>query len=556
MHEGLLTDIVWCVLGAAVLSYLCRWLRQPLIVGYIVAGLVLGPLALKAVHDERSIQDLSEIGLALLLFTVGLEIDMGKLKESARTAGILTAVQIFGCAILAYATAFALGFRGLPAAYLGVALSTSSTLVAIKLLSDKAEVGTLAGRITIGILLFQDASEIVILALQTNVSNPSVGKLLGSVGAVAGIAVGSVLAAKYVLPPLLRRVAKSPEVMLVTSIAWCLAVAWAAARAGLSVPMGALIAGLSISNMPYSLDVVSKIRSLRDFFVILFFVSLGMQIQSPTRAALLAVAAFTAAAILGRVLTVIPTARRLGFGSYVGTLTSISLIPLSEFSLVVVALGYSYGHVDRSILSIVAMVMVATSAASTYLARFNDGIARWVDRRLPPERSRAPEAGASEGPAPILIVGCHRTGASLIEILRSRGLRFAVIDYNPEVYENLEERGVRVIHGDVSYPETFEVAGVEHAQLIVSTIPDDFLRGTDNLRILRMVRGINPKARVVLTAVSLSRARELYEQGADYVILHRWLAAERLAEIMASEDLLPARAAQVEKLKEAREVVP
>src|SRR6185369_11281665 len=227
-----------------------------------------------------------------------------------------------------------------------------STMIVVKLLSDKGELDTAAGRVTLGVLLMQDVLAIVVLAVQPNISNPALLPLGLSVVKGFALVVGTMLASRYVLPVLFRSVAKTPEVLLIAAISWCFLVSGAALAADFSIAMGALIAGVSMSTFPYSLDVIAKIRSLRDFFVTLFFVSLGMQIQVGSASMLIAAGVLSAVVLLGRFLPVLPA---LKYGRRVGILTSLALAQVSEFSLVIVSLGLGLGHVGKEVVSIVAI---------------------------------------------------------------------------------------------------------------------------------------------------------------------------------------------------------
>lgn len=562
MHEGLLVDIGLCIIAATVLAFVARFLKQPLILAYIGAGILIGPIGLKKITQPHSIEDISRIGLAFLLFIVGLEMDIRKLFESFKVAGVTTIVQVVGCALLGYGAVYALGFRGYDALYLGVAIAFSSTMIVIKLLSDKAELDTVAGRITLGVLLFQDVLAIVVLAIQPNIQSPALGQLALSLGKGLGLALGSVLVARYALPTLFRLVAKMPEIMLIASITWCFLISYLAVLAGFSEAMGALIAGVSISTMPYSMDVVAKIRTLRDFFVTLFFVALGMQIQVPTKAMLVAAGVLTVVTIASRFVTVMPPVRILRYGNRMGALTAISLAQVSEFSLVIVALGVSLGHVGKDIVSLVAIVLVVTSTLSTYMIMANQGIAKGIDRLLSRAGAEDPQAAETREQhlsEPVVLIGCHRTGASLVENLRELGVRFSVIDYNPEAHRKLKEKGVPCVYGDISHEDTLRHAGVPEAKILVCTIPNDYLRGIDNQRLFQVLRRLNPTAKILMTVERLTVAKELYQLGADFVVIPRWLSGVRLAQVIKEAEtgaLETPRQAEIERLKNSDEAVP
>ena len=562
MHAHLLQDIGLCVLSATALAFVARLLKQPLILAYIGAGLLIGPPGFRWVRDDASIAQISELGLAFLLFIVGLEIDLKQLVRSGKTAAVLGTVQVVACALLGWGAAWALGYRGLPAAYLGAATAFSSTMIVVKLLSDKSELDTVAGRITLAVLLVQDVVAIVVLAVQPNISDPALVPLALSVVKGFALVAGAILASRYVLPILFRIVAKSPEVLLIAAISWCFVISYAAVKADFSIAMGALIAGVSMSTFPYSLDVIAKIRSLRDFFVTLFFVSLGMQISIGSPRVLLVAGVLSAVVLLGRFLPVVPTLRRLRYGHRVGVLVSISLAQVSEFSLVIVSLGLGLKHIDSEIVSIVAIALVATSTVSTYLIQWNQQIAgRLVDflaRKGAVDAQERETKSVGRRQHPIVLVGCHRTASSLVPLLIEEAKDFLVVDFSPEVHRKLSELRVPCLYGDISHADTLEHAGIEEAKVILSTISDDFLRGTSNLTLLKQLRKLNPHAKIIVRAEKVADAGAMYEAGADYVLLPRHLMAEQLRELLRKIDdgtLDQARAAEQDALRNRREIV-
>jgi len=562
MHAHLLEDIGLCVVAATALAFVARLLRQPLILAYIGAGLIIGPPGFQWVRDEASIGQISELGLAFLLFIVGLEIDLKHLIRSGKVSAIVGTVQVAGCALLGWGAATALGFRGLPAVYLGVATAFSSTMIVVKLLSDKRELDTVAGRITLGVLLMQDVLAIVVLAVQPNISHPALLPLGLSVVKGFALVAGAIAASRYVLPVLFRLVAKTPEVLLIAAISWCFLVSYAAVKADFSIAMGALIAGVSMSTFPYSLDVIAKIRSLRDFFVTLFFVSLGMQISVGSASMLVTAGVLSAVVLLGRFLPVLPSLQALRYGRRVGILTSLSLAQVSEFSLVIVSLGLGLGHVDKSIVSIVAISLVATSTLSTYLIQGNQRIAGLLVRFMAgkgvvDDQERETKSAGKRHPA-IVLVGCHREASSLVPLLVEDAKDFLVVDFSPEIHRKLAEMKVPCLYGDISHADTLEHAGLEEAKVILSTISDDFLRGTNNVTILRQLRAMSPHAKIIVRAEKVSDARAMYEAGADFVLLPRHLIAEQIRDLLRRIDdgtIDQARQAEQEALSTRQEVV-
>jgi Kef-type K+ transport system membrane component KefB/Trk K+ transport system NAD-binding subunit len=563
MHSHLPQDIGLCIVVATALAFLARWARQPLLLAYIAAGVVIGPIGLGLISDAGSIQALAEIGLVFLLFIVALEIDVRKLVESGRAAAIATVVQVTGCVLLAWGAALLLGFRGLPGLYLGVMAAFSSTMIVVKHLADRSELDTLPGRVILGILLAQDVLAVAALAIQPNLGGFSQGQsspfltLLFSLLKGVGLVGGAILAGRKILPLLLRSVATSPEILMVSGISWCFLVSWVALAAGFSSAVGALLAGVSVSNLPYTLDWVSKVRSLRDFFVTLFFVSLGMLLSVPTPRVLVAAVVLSAVVVAGRFLTVPWILRTLGYDNRVGLIGAIHLSQISEFALVIVLIGVSdaYRHIDSEIVSIVVLVLVITATLSTYMVQMSHPLVRKLVRWTRGTMLEDPPARADHGgggDASIVLVGCFRVGTSLVQGLLESSRKFKVVDFNPEVHQELLRLGVPCIYGDISHLDTLEHAGVEHADVLVCSIPDDFLRGTSNRQLLTKLRKLNPTARIIVTAESARAALDLYAAGADYVTVPRITTAERLLEVLArieSGDLEAVRDQELEVLE-------
>ncbi|HXG38996.1 MAG TPA: cation:proton antiporter [Bacteroidota bacterium] len=563
MHSGLLYSIGLSIVAASILAYLAHFLRQPLILGYILAGVLIGPQGLQLIPNRDEVMLISELGLAFLLFIVGLEIDVKKFSRLGAATAIIGTAQVLLCAALGYAAAVALGYQDLTAVYFAVALSFSSTMIVVKLLSDRNELDTLPGRISLGILLVQDVLAIFVLAGQGNIDNPDLGAVGLSIVLGLGLVLVSFLGSRFLLPIAFRHVARNPELVLVLSISWCFIMCWLALEAQFSIAMGALIAGVSISTFPYSHDVITKIRSLRDFFVTLFFVALGMQIILSTSDLIVAGFVLSAVVILSRFLTIFPMAYFLKFGSRVGLLSSLALSQSSEFSLVIVTLGLGYGHISQEIVSLVAVTLVVTSTLSTYLIQASHGIARRVlpllERIGLKSSHHQNEQTPHSAEGAIVLLGCHRLGSSLVYDLVENNEPVRVLDFNPEVLTNLKARGVSATYVDISHFDALEEAGVEKASCVVCAIPDDFLRGTTNLRLLEFLKSRNQNLTVIVQANSVSHAQELYRAGADYVLIPPVLSAQNLLTViekMELGELSELRESEIEALNKRWDVVP
>jgi Kef-type K+ transport system membrane component KefB len=569
VHEDLLTAIGVSIVAAAALALLARVVRQPLILGYIAGGALLGPhLGLGIITERAEVEVISEIGLIFLLFIIGLEINIPSLAQVGRAITFGGLLQFPICAALAWhllgGLADATGGE-FDRVYLAVALALSSTLIVVKLLFDKLEMSTLAGRITVGILVFQDLWAIAFLALQPSLRALEPVPLLASLGAgVALVATAGVLS-RLALPALFRAVAGSHELLLLTSIAWCFLVAGMAGYLGLSKEMGALIAGMVIAAFPYGTEVIARLSGVRDFFVTLFFVALGLQVPLPTWSVLLTAGVLALFVVASRFISIYPLFAALGLDIRTSGVVSVNLAQISEFSLVIVTLGLGDDHVSETLVSLVLFTLVLTSVGSTYAIRYNHAIAtgvaamleatglpRWLRLRHRPTAS-APVATSAHD---IFFLGVSREGLALVKKLErdqpAMKKRIMAVDFNPETLAQLEVDGVACHYGDISNTETLRHHGIEGASVIVSPISDWFLQGTDNLKLLRQVRALVPRARVIVTADTLHAATGLYAEGADYVMLPPVLAAERLYTVLqdtSDEALARARQRQADELR-------
>ena len=547
---NLLLAISASIVASAVLAFVARQLRQPLLLGYIVAGAALGPhLGIGVIESEEDIELIAEIGLILLLFIIGLEISVPRLLQAGRTITVSGLLQVPVCAALAWVCLGPVAaWTGGPfdRLYLAVATSVSSTLIVVKLLSDKFELATFGGRVTLGILVFQDLFAIAFLALQPNLERLQPTVLLRALAVGAGLLAAAVAVARYVLPAFFRAIAKSSELMLVSTMAWCFLVAGAAGWLGLSREMGALVAGVVIAAFPYGPEVASRISGVRDFFITLFFVALGLKIPYPSLTLVLLALLVAAFVIVSRAVAMYPLFAVLGLDTRTAGVVAINLGQISEFALVIFTLGASLGHVSLPASSLILYAVLLTAVISTYGILYNHelatgvaavlerlGVPRWLGRRIPAN----PEGADAGGGADIFLLGVSREGLAFVQYIERAApamkQRLLAIDFNPETLERLETQGVEHRYGDISNPETLRHAGIERAAIVVSGISDWFLKGTSNRLILREVKGLAPATRVVVTADSLDAAAELYADGADYVLVPSALAAEHLYPVLA-----------------------
>ncbi|MBI3879018.1 MAG: cation:proton antiporter [Verrucomicrobia bacterium] len=581
VEHGLIIDIAVCIVAAWVVAVLSQVLRQPLLLAYLLAGFLIGPHGIRfgeahttLISNTESIETISGIGLLLLLFMIGLEIDLKKMASAGRVITVTAAVQILGCVGLGWLF-FGLvgpGQGWLEGLYFAVAAAMSSTVIIVKILYDKRELETLPGRVTLGVLVIQDLATILFLAVQPNLKHPALGIMALAVGKVFLLILVGLVVSRYLLPPIFKFVARMPELVLVGSLAWCFAMAGFAYQLGLSREMGALIAGVMVSTFPYTLDVVAKVTSLRDFFVTLFFVGLGMTIPVPTWNYLMWMCVVALFIIGTRMLTVFPPLYWMKQGHRGSLLPAVNLCQMSELSLVLLTLGKASGDVSDTTISIAAFAFAFLAVDSTYAVFKSDTILRktkpWLLLAgLPDLDGHHLAAHASaEGhakPKKIFLLGFFWTASSLIEeITREKPALLTevrVVDFNPHVFERLKARDVDVVYGDIAQRDVLLHAGVAHAEIIICSLPNIILKGASNLKLLRQLREVNATAQIVVHAEQLCDVPELYAAGANYVSTPRLLEAEDLLKVIEAAEkklLYQMRKEQDHHLWKRNEVIP
>jgi Kef-type K+ transport system membrane component KefB len=575
MHE-LIRDITLCILFAWGLGLAAHFTRQPLILAYLIAGFFIGPFGMGWIKSQESIQIISELGLIFMLFMIGLEIDLKKIVRAGRVILFAAGGQLIGGCILGVlffvGIGLSMGGGGFDALYLCIACALSSTVIIVKVLYEKRELDTLPGRITLGVLVLQDIFAILFLAVQPSLADLQVSVILLSIARVVALVVTALALSRYVLPPLFHQIARRPELVLLGALAWCFLIGEIAELLHLSREMGSLVAGVSLSTFPYALDVTAKVTTLRDFFITLFFVALGMTIPIPNLSVIglaLIIAAFT---VVSRVVTTFTPLYFLKQGLRASLLPAINLAQISEFSLVVIQTGITAGHIKTQTASAASFAFVILAVLSTFVMMRSDQIVRLAIGPLKRiglrdlDHSHADEGdeegGHGEGRR-ILILGFFRAASALLsEIERQNpGLldQIGVVDFNPVVFQTLKGRGVHVTYGDISNIDTLVHAGVGKAEIIILSVPDSLLKGANNEKLVRHVRSLNTTAQIISTADLLSDVEDQYAAGADYVVVTRLSDAHELFNVIEAADqgLLEDKRAEIDaRLSERREVLP
>ncbi len=534
MTGGLL-ELAIVILVAAVLGSAAKLFRQPVILAYLATGIVIGYFGLFNFQDKEVFSIFSDLGIMFLLFLVGLEINYTSLRLVGKASVILGLGQIVFTAALGYLITAALGFPPLQAIYIAVALTFSSTIIIVKLLSDKRELHSLHGKMSVGLLLVQDLVAVLILIFLASVDTGGGGIWWNVILTVLkGIALFAFILflGRKVFPPLFDRIARSQELLFLASVAWLFLLAAAIAKIGFSIEIAGLLAGLALANSSERFEISHKLRPLRDFFILIFFVILGTSLTLSNFNGLASpIILLSLFVLIGNPLIILVLMGIMGYRKRTSFLTGMNIAQISEFSLVLAAVGLKIGHITEGVVALITAVGIITIAFSSYFIMHGETIYRFFSRPLSLfERKRTKETELSDGEEakPIVLIGCGRTGESLaLGLPRSEIL---IVDFDPDVVKKLKMRGFSVLYGDSADDELFHRAHMKEAKLVISTSPDL----DDNLALLAQLSMPNDtRPKVIVRADTEENAKALYEHGTDYVLLPHFTSGQYLGKTIA-----------------------
>jgi len=527
--SSILLDIGLIMIGATVIGALAKLLRQPLIPAYIIAGIILGPIT-GWISDEQTIQVVAEIGIAFLLFIVGMELDLRRLKEIGPVATVGGIMQVSILFLLGMLTGIFLGFDMIPSLYIGIIMAFSSTMVVIKLLGDKNELDTLHGRIVIGFLLVQDLFAVIVLSIIGQARDTGISAQLGFMMGI-GLLFLAFFLGRFIFPPLFAWAAKTPELLFLMAVSSCLAFSLLFVGAGFSIVIGAFIAGIMLGNLQYNVEIASRIRPLKDFFSVIFFVAIGLNLQlmNITHLILPLIILLLFTVIVLPVIT-IAICTTFGYKRRTAFLAGISLAQLSEFSLIIVTLGLSLGHIGRDIFTMTIILTIITIALTSYLIQYEEKLYHRLQKPLRffermSRKTREFENITDTHKHKVVLVGYDRTGYSIFKTLQKLKKDFVVVDFNPDIIRDLIKRNIPCMYGDIGDIEILEKLKLHNIELVISTVPHH----QDNLLLIEKVRNESPHAAIFVTSNNANEALELYEAGASYVIIPNYLGGDHLA---------------------------
>ena len=543
---------------AAAVGTLAFWLRQPLIIAFIFVGILLGPAALDWVHALDQVDLFAKLGIGLLLFVVGLKLDLHLIRSVGRVAMVAGLGQMTMTAAIGYAVCLALGMMQMTAFYVTAALTFSSTVIIVKLLSDKREIDALHGRIALGILIMQDIVVVVLMigltAYGGETQEPHLGKqALEVIGKGVGFLALIAIATRFLLPSLLHSLARWPELLTLFAIAWAIGLASLGAGLGFSKEVGAFVAGVALAATPYKAVLAARLVGLRDFLLLFFFIDLGVQIDmGHLRAALGPAILLSVIVLVGKPIMVMALVRGMRYANHTAVTTGLTMGQISEFSLILAALGLSLGHIDKPTMGLITLIGLITFGLSTYMILYSHWLYRWLVpalRFLKPgtphtDENQIDTARASPSSVNTIVFGLGRYGRNLVQELRQRGTSVLSVDFDPERVRFWRDRGLVAVYGDMEDIELFHDLPLADAQWVVSTIA-----GRDKcLVLLHALEHSKFCGRTALTADTMQHREFLLAAGADVVLLpFRDAAAEAASMLVSHKESCPPRASTIDE---------
>lgn len=531
MHHDIFIELSLIIAVGSGIALVMRLLRQPLIIGHIITGIIVGPSVLSLINSAETIEVFSKIGIALLLFIIGLGLNPKIIKEVGKVTLITGMLQMILSVIAGFTVGWLFGYSTTESVVLGTALSFSSTIIVLKILSDKKEQSRLYGKITVGILLIQDifaTIALLVFTAQGSESSFNINQLLTLLGKGLAIAVPMFLIGSLVLPKLHKLIAGSQEFLFLFAIGWGFGSAALFEVAGFSLEVGALVAGVSLASLPYAQEISSRLRPLRDFFIVVFFINLGagLSFSSVSNTIPLIVASLLVATIF-KPWTILMIMGFLGYTKSTSFKTASSLAQISEFSLVLSALALSTGKIGDDVAAALTIVALVSFATSTYASVFDDGLFTFAEKHLSlfERKKTQSERVKNRKSYEMVLFGYQRGGHEFARLFKSLGKKFVVIDYDPEVIDVLERSKIDYLYGDASDNELLEEADIAKAKMIVSTITDFEV----NKALLRSLEKINPNAVFITNCDTVEQAAKFYELGASYVMLPHYVGSEKIS---------------------------
>lgn len=533
-------EIGLIIVIATIISFVLKTLKQPLIIGYILTGIIAGPHVLELVGSAHYIELFSRFGIAILLFIIGINLKPRTIHEVGKVSLITGIGQIIITSILGFIMMKLAGYDVVESIYGSIALTLSSTIIVLKLLSDKGDLNKLYGKISTGFLLIQDIFAAIALLVISIIGSKDIsqGKDISSIFIfliIKAIILVIILFffSKYILPKLIKFAASSQELLFIFSMAWGIGMASIFLVLGFSLEIGALVAGIIMASSDYSEEIASRMKPLRDFFILLFFVMLGSIMNFTNFQIIIIPSIFLSLFVLiGNPIIMIIIMNLLGYKRRTSFLTGLVVAQISEFSLILITLGYSMGHVSKDIVSIVALVGVITIAGSTYLVLYAEKLYETFKPFLKyfEFRKKTIETDDSaDSDIDMYIIGYDRVGYDYVQIAQKMGLMYCVIDFDPKAINKLKANNINYYFGDVEDVDFLEEISINQAKIVISTVPDFDANKT---LVSYYKQHNNTDGIIIVTSSNIKNAKILYQHGATFVVMSHYLGARYAANMI------------------------
>lgn len=525
------------ILGlSSILGYITHKFKLPLLIAYLLGGLLIASITIFDLKGSEALHFLPDIGIAFVLFLVGMELDLREIRRLGKPILFASILQVIISSVAGFAIAGLLGFSRVEALYLGVGLSFSSTIVVIKLLLEKNELNSLYGKLAIGILLLEDLIAVLILLGLTvspslfNFGFQQAFPIVTFILKVVLLFASALIANRYLLPRIFDAISESTELLFLTALAWCFVYVSFALSMGFSVVIGAFLAGIGLASSPYHYQIQGKVKPLRDFFVTLFFVYLGTQVNfTDLYKSYPVIIAFTLYAVLAKPIVFLLVLGSFGFRKHTIFQTAINLSNISEFSLIILLVGLNMGFVSSTSLTVIALSMILSTiisslmiSKSSKLYKYLKNFVGFFERKNYQHPLESKEDVQFQNH--VVVIGAHRVGGEIVRFFKEEGVPVVVLDFNPHLVEKLISEKIAVVYGDIGDPEVLDSLHLNEAKMVISTSPNL----QDNRLLLEELHYRGIKVPVISRAESAQDAKTLYKAGADYVIIPNILAGDFL----------------------------
>lgn len=537
--EFLIHNLAIIIIAATLFAILGSKTRQPLILGYFLAGIIIGPTVLNLITDSKDILLLSEMGIALLLFMIGLELDLGTFKKIGISSTIIGILQVVITSAIGYGIFRLLHFSPVVSIYLGLIFSFSSTMVVAKLLREKMEIDTLHGQLVIVILLIQDIFAVGSLSFLQSLNNTSLFEITQLMTEAVIMITFGMISYYLILPPILKEANKSPELMFITAVSTMFAFSALASFFHFSVVIGAFVAGLVLSNTEYSEEISSRIKPLRDFFLIIFFVVIGMQVSFVgLKTYLIPLIAILILAWLLKPILIFLIVRLFKYSTRTSFFTGAKLGQIGEFSFVLAAQGLALNHLSPDIFSMVTVVTIISLVSTAYVIKYNNHFYRLSSILLSPfnrftnRETKELKRIKRQMKDHIVLFGLHKVGLHAMVTLQELNKDFIVVDHKPEKIKNMIKNGINCIYGDLTNVEIYDHLSLSKANMVISTIQN--LHG--NIMLIKKCKELNRNLTVMVVGNTEEEAVKLYKSGADMVFVPTHISGEKISNYLVHLD--------------------